>query len=240
MRLYMKVVPSAADKNPIRYWLNDSWTILANVPNVLTFKKAMYLSSFRCYPYIILKVRLGSHCQNSLHNLEMTPEWAPRQGWEIILQWKLSDRGSWPSTLECIWVQCGIQRNQMLRQILYALNLRALPIALIMGLLFTSDLEGIRWCSKFIKEFSASNSTFITPKVERIVMNEWMKSYKSACVSPAFLSQSEKIYWSLIPQLETVIEVPTVQAQRSRANPWRLHVAIHLPSTNRTYGDIGF
>ena len=141
---------------------------------------------------------------------------------------------------ECNVVYKEIKQCKMLRQILYTLNLRALPIALIMGLLFTSDLEGIRWCSKFIKEFSASNSTFITPKVERIVMNEWMKSHKSACVSPAFLSQSEKIYWSLIPQLETVIEVPTVQAQRSRANPWRLHVAIHLPSTNRTYGDIGF
>ena len=137
----------------------------------------MYLSLFRCYSYIILKVRLSPRCQNFLHNLEMTPEWAPHQGWEIILQWKLSDRGSWPSTLECIWVQCGIQRNQTVHQILYALNLHALPI---MGLLFTSDLEGIRWCSKFTKGFSASN--LLHQKWKEKNSNEWINEKPQKCM----------------------------------------------------------
>ena len=38
---------------------------------------------------------------------------------------------------ECNVVYKAIKQCKMLRQILYALNLRALPIALIMGLLFT-------------------------------------------------------------------------------------------------------
>ena len=56
-----------------------------------------------------------------------------------------------------------------------------------------------------------------------------------------FLSQPERTYWSLTPQLETIIiEVSTVQALRSRANPQLLHGAIHLPSRNGIYGDTGF
>ena len=42
--------------------------------DLLTHKMSLYLNTFRCYPYIILKVRLGPRCQYSLHNLEMTPE----------------------------------------------------------------------------------------------------------------------------------------------------------------------
>ena len=44
-----------------------------NIPNLLALKKSLYLNTSRCYPYIILKVRLGPHCQYSLHKLEMTP-----------------------------------------------------------------------------------------------------------------------------------------------------------------------
>ena len=63
----------------------------------------LYLSTLRCYPYIILKVRLGSCCQYPFHNLEMTPYTGPHQGRDTILQWELSNRASWPSTLvyEC-------------------------------------------------------------------------------------------------------------------------------------------
>ena len=57
-----------------RYFIK---VLQANVPNVLTFKKVMYLNTFRRYPHIILKVRLGPRCQYSLHNLEMTPEGGP-------------------------------------------------------------------------------------------------------------------------------------------------------------------
>ena len=72
-------------------------------------------------------------------------------------------------------------------------------------------------------------------------MNE--KAQNCTCMPNvlAFLSQSERTYRGLTPQLETVItEVSTVQALRSRANPPQLHGAIHLPSINWTYGDIGF
>ena len=56
-----------------------------------------------------------------------------------------------------------------------------------------------------------------------------------------FLFQPERTYYSLTPQLETVIiEVSTVQVLRLRATPQRLHRAIHLPSINCTYGCTGF
>ena len=60
-------------------------------------------------------------------------------------------------------------------------------------------------------------------------------------VHAQFLSEFKRTYQDLTPQLETVfIEVSTVQALRLRANPLRFHGAIHLPSMNWTYGDIGF
>ena len=68
-------------------------------------------------------------------------------------------------------------------------------------------------------------------------MNEWMNEKPQKCVSNvlAFLSKPERTFCSLTPQLETVIiEIPTVQALRSRANPRRLHGAMHLPSMNWT------
>ena len=91
---------------------------------------------------------------------------------------------------------------------------------------------------------------YYTPSGKRYI--EWMneKPPKYMCIPNVlvflhnllvFLSQPERTYWSLTPQLETVIiEVSTVQVLRSRAKPWLLHVAIHLPSMNWTYNDIGF
>ena len=78
-------------------------------------------------------------------------------------------------------------------------------------------------------------------KKKYIVMNE--KLPKCTCMPNVlvFLSQPERTYWSLTPQLETVIiEISTVQVLRSRANPRRLYGAIHLPSRNWTYSDTGF
>ena len=55
-----------------------------------------------------------------------------------------------------------------------------------------------------------------------------MKSHQDAVL--VFFAQPERIYWSLTPELETVvIEVSTVQALMLRANPQRWHGAIHLP-----------
>ena len=67
-------------------------------------------------------------------------------------------------------------------------------------------------------------------------MNEWMKSHRSACAS----SKPQRTYWSLIPQLETVIEVSTVQVLRWRVNPWRLHGAKFLPSMNLYGGQTSY
>ena len=92
----------------------------------------------------------------------------------------------------------------------------------------------------------------ITPQVERkkyIVNNEWMNEWMNAkppkymCMSNvlACLSQPERTYWSLTPQLDTVIiEESSVKALSLRGNPWRLCRAKHLPSQNGTYGDTGF
>ena len=81
-----------------------------------------------------------------------------------------------------------------------------------------------------------------TPQVEKGKVNKcMMKSHKSACACPIFLSQPERTYWSLTPQLETaVIEVSTVQVLRPKANPQRLHEAKHLPSINWIYSHTGF
>ena len=55
-----------------------------------------------------------------------------------------------------------------------------------------------------------------------------------------FLSKPERTYWSLTPQLDTVIiEVSSVKALSLRGNPWRLYWAKYLPSQNGTDGDTG-
>ena len=69
---------------------------------------------------------------------------------------------------------------------------------------------------------------------EKNYSNEWMNEKPQKCMYMlnvlAFLSKPERTYWSLTPQLETVIiEVSTVQALRWRGNPR------HLPSMNWTY-----
>lgn len=57
----------------------------------------------------------------------------------------------------------------------------------------------------------------------------------------SILFQHESAYWSLKPQLETVIiEVSTVQTLRLRANLRRLHRVKQLRSAYLTYGDTGF
>ena len=142
-------------------------------------------------------------------------------------------------------IECNVVYKEIkqckIHQILHTLRLRVFLIPVI---IFTSELlEGLgRWCSKFK---TASNSTFmeqITPMWKEKSRNEWMneKPQKCTCMSNIFciLSQSERTYWSLIPQLETVIiKVSTVQALRLRPNSRRLHRTKHL---NWTYGDTGF
>ena len=77
-------------------------------------------------------------------------------------------------------------------------------------------------------------------------MNEWMNEWKATkcmCMSNvlACLSKPERTYWSLTPQLDTVIiEESSVKVLSLRGNPWRLYRAKHLPSQNGTYGDTGF
>ena len=55
----------------------------------------------------------------------------------------------------------------------------------------------------------------------------------------AFYSPSERTYQSLTPQLETVIEVPTVKVLWQELIH-RLHEAKHLPSMSSTYDATGF
>ena len=73
-------------------------------------------------------------------------------------------------------------------------------------------------------------------------MNEWKAT--KVLVHTQYFSVSFPAwgtYWSLTPQLETVIiEVSTVQVLRWKTNPLWLHRAIHLPSRYWTYGDTGF
>ena len=53
----------------------------------------------------------------------------------------------------------------------------------------------------------------------------------------AFLSQANGAYPNLTRQLEVVIiEVCMVQALRPRSNPWQVHEAKYLTSTNRNCG----
>ena len=88
--------------------------------------------------------------------------------------------------------------------------------------------------------YICANCYIITPQMERkkYIMNE--KPQKYMCM-PYFLSQPERFYWSLTPQVEAVIiEVSTVQVLGLRVNPWWLHGAKHLPSTNWIYGDTWF
>ena len=68
-------------------------------------------------------------------------------------------------------------------------------------------------------------------------MNE---SHKSARLSNdlAFVSKPERSYWSLTPQLDTV--VIEVSSLRLRGNLRRLYGAKQFPSQNWTYGDTGF
>ena len=70
------------------------------------------------------------------------------------------------------------------------------------------------------------------PKWKNMVMNEWKATKVQMYVQPFF---PERTYWSLTPQLDTV-----VKTLRLRGNPWRLYRAKHLPSQNWTYGDTGF
>ena len=57
----------------------------------------------------------------------------------------------------------------------------------------------------------------------------------------ALVSQPERPYLGLTPQLEAVIiEVSTVQVLRSGANLRYMHRVKHLPSMIWTYGDTGF
>ena len=52
----------------------------------------------------------------------------------------------------------------------------------------------------------------------------------------AFHFQPERTYSSFTPQLQMeILEVSTVQVLRSRANPGRLHRAVHLALRNWTY-----
>ena len=75
-------------------------------------------------------------------------------------------------------------------------------------------------------------------------MNEWKATKVNVyvqCFSPSFQAWEDVLKFDTTPWIVTVIiEVSTVQALRSRANPQRLHGAIHLPSMNWTYGDTGF
>ena len=57
----------------------------------------------------------------------------------------------------------------------------------------------------------------------------------------AFLSQASGAYPNLTRQFEVVIiEVCMFQALKPRSNPWRVHEAKYLTSTNWSYGQAGF
>ena len=76
-------------------------------------------------------------------------------------------------------------------------------------------------------------------------MNEWMNEKPPKCMCMpnvlACLSKPERTYWSLTPQLGTVIiEESSFKVLSLRCNPWRLYKAKHLPSWNGTYSDTGF
>ena len=101
-------------------------------------------------------------------------------------------------------------------------------------------LESRLPCDFHLKKKLTNNSTLSEKKKW---MNEWMKSHKSALVVQcfSFLSKPERTYWSLTPQLDTVvIEISLVKALRLRGNLRRSYMTRCLPSWNGTYGDTGF
>ena len=100
-------------------------------------------SILRCYPYIILKVRLGPCCQYPLYNLEMTPEWGPHQGWDTILQWGIIRQENDAFNTCAIWYtnkSNGVKKK--LHQILHSLSLY------IFNKLLKSLGGKLGWCSR--------------------------------------------------------------------------------------------
>ena len=87
---------------------------------------------------------------------------------------------------------------------------------------------------------------FITPQVEQNKTNKQYSNEKPKymCLPNvlAFLSQPEKIYWSLTPQLEAVIIKFDIYGWNAKAERhlWRLDEAKRLPPTAGTYRDIRF
>ena len=78
----------------------------------------------------------------------------------------------------------------------------------------------------------------ITPQVERNKYKE-TNEWKATKVHIQLQAQCFSIpfpVWEDFLEFDTfIIEVSTVKALRSRANPWRLHGVIHLPSMHWTY-----
>ena len=93
------LLPSSVLAHTIKHasiysWCSSIWLFPVECCERLILFKFLDSVPFKYYPYIILKVRLGCCCQDSLHNLKVTPVWSPHQGWETILQWELLDRAT--------------------------------------------------------------------------------------------------------------------------------------------------
>ena len=85
------------------------------------------------------------------------------------------------------------------------------------------------WCRKCSVDRSHASCPYIC------TMHTYMP------ITSAFLSQANEAYPNLTRQLEVVIiEVCMFQALRPRSNPWRVHEAKYLTSTNWSYGQAGF